>query len=569
MLYCADFETTTDINDCRVWAYAIIEIDNLNNYKCGNSLDDFMENICFNKNENKIIYFHNLKFDGMFIMYWLFEHGYKHVINKDEIEGGTFTTLISDKGQFYSIEVYKDKKGKKANKVTFYDSLKILNFSVEKIAKDFKLPISKLEIDYNAKREKGQPLTDKEKDYIRNDVEIMARALKIMFDKKMTKMTIGSDALEFYKNVVSKKNFNAMFPLPKYDSDIRKSYKGGWTYLNDKYKNKIVNGGIVLDVNSLYPSVMYYNKLPFGNGIYYKGKYKNDEVYNLYIQRLSCQFELKKNHVPTIQIKNNLSFAPTEYLKSSGNEEVYLTLTNVDLQLLFDHYDVYNITWIDGYKFKSSENLFKKYIDYWIKVKINSKKEGNGAMYQIAKLMLNSLYGKFALNPQVRSKIPYYDETEKLLKWKYGEYEEREPIYIPVGTFITSYAREKTIRSAQLVYNRFIYADTDSLHLEGFEIPKVLEIDDFKLGAWKNEFVFSKGKYLRQKCYMEHGKDPFEKGEEYTKITCAGMPSRCYEQVNFENFNIGSVYTGKLAPKNVHGGVILEDSTFTIKNSLI
>ena len=41
--FCADFETTTDKTDCRVWAYALIDIDNLDNFIYGNNLNDFIE----------------------------------------------------------------------------------------------------------------------------------------------------------------------------------------------------------------------------------------------------------------------------------------------------------------------------------------------------------------------------------------------------------------------------------------------------------------------------------------------------------------------------------------------
>ena len=192
---------------------------------------------CQNKRENYVLYFHNLKFDGEYIFNYLLNNGYECIKDKKERRDKTFTTLISDTGQFYSIEIFFDTKNKKhINKVTIYDSLKILNFSVEQIAKDFNLPIRKLELDYKTNREIGHVLTQDEIDYIRNDVEIMARALKIMFDEKLTKMTIGSDALSNYKDM--NKNFNKYFPVLPYeiDKDIRKSYKGGFTYLNDVYK---------------------------------------------------------------------------------------------------------------------------------------------------------------------------------------------------------------------------------------------------------------------------------------------------------------------------------------------
>lgn len=554
MLYTADFETTTDPADCRVWAYGICEIGNPDNFQYGNSIDGFME---WAKKEKKVTtYFHNLKFDGEFILCWLFEHGFKLVVDRRDLTDNTFTTLISDKGQFYSMEICFKRRGKEREYLTIYDSLKILPFSVAAIAKGFNLPISKLEIDYHETREKGHELTRQEIDYLRNDVDIVARALNTLFEQGLTKMTQGSNALYDYKQTVGTKNFNKWFPIPDYDSDIRQSYKGGFTYLNPKFKELDLTEGIVLDVNSLYPSVMYYQPLPYGEGIFFKGKYKPDKIYNLYVQMFTCQFELKPGYIPTIQLKNNLSFIPTQYLESSDGEDVTLCLTNVDLELFMEHYNVYNIEYHSGWKFKSTIGLFKDYIDKWNKVKMESTLNGNKAMRTLAKLMLNALYGKFALNPNVQSKLPWYDNG--VIKYKLGEKETREPIYIPVGTFITAWARYKTISSAQKVYDRFVYADTDSLHLVGTEIPDMLEIDPVKLGAWKHESTFTRARFIRQKSYIEEI-------DGVLNITCAGMPDRCYQYVTWDNFHTGTTYAGKLGMAHVNGGIVLKDIPFSIK----
>lgn len=554
MLFTADFETTTDPLDCRVWACGICSIDETHSFKYGNSLEWFIE---FAKNNiGSTFYFHNLKFDGEFILCYLFEHGYKHVTNRKKLKTKTFTTLISDKGQFYSLEICFNKDDNKTEKIIIYDSLKILPFSVEAIAKCFNLPISKLEIDYDEKREIGHILTPQEIDYLRNDVEIMSRALLTLFNQDLQQMTQGSNALYDYKKIVGKKNFSKWFPIPVYDFDVRQSYKGGFTYCDPRRQGQDIGAGIVLDVNSLYPSVMYYQPLPYGEGIFFEGKYKPDKLYNLYVQMFTCQFELKENCIPTIQLKNNLSFMPTAYLSSSEDEEVTMCLTSVDLELFFEHYHVYNITWHSGWKFKSTTGLFKDYIDKWNAVKMESTLNGNKAMRTLAKLMLNALYGKFALNPNVQSKIPYYDNG--IIKYTLGEKETRNPIYIPVGTFITAWARHKTITSAQKVYDRFLYADTDSLHLIGTEIPKGLEIDPVKLGAWKHESTFTRARFVRQKTYIEE-----IDGE--LNITCAGMPSRCYKHVTWDNFIAGSSFEGKLQFTHVQGGIVLKDIDFTIK----
>lgn len=574
--FTADFETTTDEKDCRVWAYALCEIGKPDNFYYGNNIEDFFKALQY-KRENYVLYFHNLKFDGEYIFNYLLNNGYECIKDKKDRKDKTFTTLISDTGQFYSIEIFFEVgKNKKSNKVTIYDSLKILNFSVDKIAKAFDLPIRKLELDYTKYREVGHELTPEEIDYIRNDVEIMARALDFMFKERLTKMTIGSDALSYYKDM--NKNFNKYFPILPYeiDMDIRKSYKGGFTYLNDCYKEKETGRGLVLDVNSLYPSVMTGEYLPFGEPIFFTGKYEEDVLYKLYIQTLTCSFELKEGKIPTIQIKNNLAFVPNEYVKSSDGDLVTLTLTNIDLKLFFENYNVENITYHSGWKFKALKGLFTSYITYWTEKKINAKKEGNNVLYLISKLMLNSLYGKFGLNPNVGSKYPYLNEEGIV---KYGNYpiEIRDSIYIPVASFITSYARNKTIRTSQAIkdytiknYGKdyYIYSDTDSIHLLEMskeELSSFVEIDDYKLGAWKMESTFVRGKYIRQKCYIELGED------DKLNVVVAGLPKKLGNIINFDNFKVGftteniDIKEKKLTFKHVKGGVLLVNTDFTIK----
>lgn len=345
--FTADFETATWKDDeTWVWAWAVCDIEN-NELQFGNNIDSFIE-YCY-KEKNSTWYFHNLKFDGEFIIYWALTHGFTHVIEKEDIKDNTFTTLISDMGQFYEITLYFKKGNKQVHKAVFYDSLKIIPFSVDETAKTFGLDISKLTLDYNKPREIGHILTESEKEYITNDVLIMAKALKVIFNKGLTKMTRASNALTDYKEIVGRTRFNHLFPVleKEIDKDLRKSYKGGFTYLNTIYKEKDVETGVVLDVNSLYPYVMYDKLLPFGEPVFFEGQYEDDKVYPLYIQMITCEFEIKKNKIPTIQIKGNRSyFKENEYLESSEYENVCLVLTNVDLKLFLEHYNVYNLKYI-------------------------------------------------------------------------------------------------------------------------------------------------------------------------------------------------------------------------------
>ena len=373
--FTCDFETTTDENDCRVWAYALFQIGSKDNFLYGNSIDDLME-WCKNQKDNVDLYFHNLKFDGCFICYWLETHGFTWVDKQEDCGSNNYTTLITDMGAWYSIEIYFKVHGHHTNKVRIFDSLKLLNFSVADIAKGFGLPISKLELDYSAYRAPGHKLTPHEVDYIRNDVEIVARALDVLFKQGHTKMTISSNALANFKKLCPR--FKTLFPvLPlDIDFDIRSTYKGGFTYLNPIYKEKETGSGYVMDVNSLYPSVMASMPTPYDVPIYFDGRYVEDEIYPLYTQTITCRFKVKPGKIPSIQVKSGSIFAPNEYIEDSGDDPITLALTRPDIELFFEQYDVFDIHWGGGYKFKSAGGVFSSYIQYWSEQKIKAKKEG-------------------------------------------------------------------------------------------------------------------------------------------------------------------------------------------------
>ena len=171
--YQADFETTTDPEDCRVWGWGLVEVEpNLTflDVEVGDTLDAFIERI---SSESAVIFFHNLAFDGTFIFDWLLNNGYTHT-DSENLKDGEFTTLISDTGKHYSAKVsWRDKD----TFTEFHDSLKKLPMSVDRIAKAYKLEFEKLEIDYHEKRPIGHVLTLQEKRYIASDVIIVAMAL--------------------------------------------------------------------------------------------------------------------------------------------------------------------------------------------------------------------------------------------------------------------------------------------------------------------------------------------------------------------------------------------------------
>lgn len=567
-IYVADFETTVRDDFACVWLSALINVDNTDEVYYQSSIEEFYEKL-YEINPD-IVFFHNLKFDGMYILDFLLRNGFSHSQERKP-KPTEFTTLIGEQGEFYSLTFWGENKP-----IKVWDSLKIFNFSVDEIARSFNMDTLKGSIDYNAPRPYGYIPTDEEIKYVYHDVLIVAKAIKMFRDEGHVKMTVASNALSEFKSTINKKDFKYLFPKlqANVDAFCRRSYKGGFTYVNPKYQNKIITLGCVYDMNSMYPYTLYYKDMPVGTPHYFIGKPPNDK---LYIIRVHCEkISVKENHIPTIQIKGSFRFVSTDYLTNA--EDIDLYLTSVDYKLFLDHYNVVGLTEIEGYSFESRDDLFRVYIDKFMEQKRTSK----GGKRQIAKLFLNGLYGKFGSKIEKISKVPYLDDESDVVKFKRMQPKQTEPLYIPIASFVTAYARDNIIRNAQECYDRFLYCDTDSLHLIGYDIPNI-PIHDSELGYYKCEGKFIKARYIRAKTYVEQ--IMYQKKYVSIKcnhkvivgklrsciflddIKCAGMSKSIVKSgvVNFDNFKAGTEYEGKLKPKAIRGGVVLEEIPFTIK----
>nr|DAK83201.1 MAG TPA: DNA polymerase B [Caudoviricetes sp.] len=545
----ADFETTTDPDDCRVWAWGLCDVDkDVMPEQCllGNAIEGFLSELA--KGVYDKVYFHNLAFDGDFVLSFLMQRGFKVVDNNPQ--KGEISTLISNMGKYYSIEI----RFRTGVKVTLLDSLKKLPFSISGIAKAYNLTEQKLHIDYDEYRAPGHELIEDERKYLINDLLIGAKAIALMLEEGMTALTIGSDSLNTYKAMMPA--FVRRFPeLPvEYDDDFRLAYRGGWTYLNPKYARQIVGPGTVYDVNSLYPWVMRTQPLPCGNPRWFNGFPWEDKAF---IISITFTAELKKTHFPIIQVKGNPMFVPTQYLDRI-EDPITLSVTSIDLAMWQEHYDMDILSYNGGYYFETETGFFDEYIDHFMDIKANSR----GGKRTLAKLHLNSLYGKFASRPRVTGKYPVLEDG--VIRLVEGEEQVKKPIYTPLSVFVTAYARKKTIEAAQANYENFIYADTDSIHVIG-DVPEgSMEIHSTKLGAWKKEYNFDYATFWRAKAYTERKID-LEKREVLGYEThIAGLPREIADEVRLGDYWAGHELTGKLRAKRVRGGTVLVDTPYRI-----
>ena len=640
--FVGDFETTVydGQTDTEVWASAVVEIGTEDVFIFGSieSTFEYLKAL----DVNVIIYYHNLKFDGSFwLSYLITELHMKQAYDQFDDEGkcikwqddkdmknNSFKYSISKMGQWYTIKIKV--KGKF---IEIRDSVKLLPFKVEEIGESFKTKHRKLSMEYKGVRHANCYISPEEKEYIKNDVLVVKEALEIMFENGHTSLTIGSCCLKEYKRFVGKYDWDVMFPdmyeipldenlygSPNVGEYIRKSYKGGWCYVVPEKSQKRIENGITIDVNSLYPSVMSGEsgcKYPTGKPKFWKGNYipevaLRDNIY--FFVRIRTRFYIKEGKLPFIQLKYDARYDETEMLKTSdvyykGQYYRYtktsdgelrdtiqtLTLTMTDYYLLLDHYELVDFEILDGCMFYARVGIFDEYINKYKEQKLKSK----GALRTLAKLFLNNLYGKMASNTDSSFKVAFEKEDHSL-GFHYIREHEKKAGYIPVGSAVTSHARNFTIRAAQLNYygenNRgFIYADTDSIHCDlSVDELRGVTLHDKNFCCWKPEASWDEAIFTRQKTYIEHvTHENLEKIDKpYYNIKCAGMPEKCKNLFNLsmcgftdddvkglkedeikfieehrtlEDFQIGLAVPGKLTPKRIKGGIVLVDTPYEIR----
>lgn len=577
--WAVDFETTTNENDCRVWEWGACPVDNPDEFVWGTSIESFFK--WAQSEHNPKCWFHNLRFDSQFTTSWMLRNDFKWVPYRAR-EPKTFSTLITPTNDYFSTRIVFERGEKRLKTLELYDSMKLLNMSLKRVAESFHLSFNKQDIDYNKERPVGYRPTPLELQYLNADCKILAIALQKLQEHGVDGLTIGQSAVKDFKERVP--FFSAFFKkLPReVEEDVRQAYKGGFTCLNPVYEDVETGAGFFLDRNSMYPTILKEKPMPMGAPLFFTGQYKPSPVFPLYIQKVSVSFTLKPGKVAFLRTKNHPDYDRATYMETSKGELISFTLTSPEMELLFENYDIDDIVYHSGWKFKACQHVFDEYIDHWSHVKETAKAKKNAASYQVAKMYLNSLVGKMGGRTSGRQCRPSLDENG-IVQYRAEGRETRSSLYSPIALFTTAFARCEMVRTIQKVrefgfekYGRdiWVYSDTDScgvvMPVEDIkDLDGIIELDDAKMGAWKVEKVFSKARFIHSKCYML---------VDYSGIphaTIAGMPRELAKRLNFEQFRIGfSTDSMKddpemerlaaLRQRNVPGGVILEPTSFTI-----
>lgn len=572
-------QTNETYNSSSVIFYSLVNISN-NKVTVGNNIDELLGSII----EQHItkIYFHDFNYEMSYIQDYILKNNfvYHHPVSSIDnfnYKGQFAYDLFRDNtGHLYYIKLFiKLSNGVKTtcelrsshNKtmssvLDMYNSYKI-NINSNNIKNEY-LVDNCIQLKYN----------ETPNDYMLENCiiycMILASVLKTLINNSMTKLTIGSDAIKEWTKLDG--DFEPL--LPKIDSDLeykfRQAYRGGFTWLNKNFANKDLYDGIVLDINSLYPYVMKEFNLPYKQPK--RVDYIPEGFDTLFICCVICHAKLKNNMIPCISrlnaSNNEKGIVDNEYLEYIDGLELWLT--NFDINLLQTSYDIIDIQLKECYIFESTFGMFNNFIDKHYKIKKNS----SGAQRELSKLMLDSLYGRFGIKRDKKMSIPYIENN--IVKYKDGDLLKDKTInYVPLSCFITSIARWYMINLAlEIGVNNIIYMDTDSIHINGLDLPQDCPISS-ELGDFKIEAVFKKARYIGLKTYIHDEYSinnrysvnySIDKNNIVTIVKMCGAPDTVKQNINWTNFNKDTIVFGKPFIKPVEGGNIRLYTTYRICN---
>jgi len=317
----------------------------------------------------------------------------------------------------------------------------------------------------------------------------------------------------------------------------RPTVHGGFCDLtNENYHGP----GIVLDKNSLYTWVATTAYLPeptlikYGKGNPPKPFMKRKDRFYL-IYRVKVNAELKPDGIPCI----DSGYISQPYLKRMGGMSknsdgtiklTYrnMTLTEADLKMLYDNYEVKDLKIISYLAFRASNTQFAGYL----KPLYEAKKAAPDQIHRgWAKLMQNGLIGTFAkqiytdeIGFDMGDDGVIYKRKNYITMDEYEEEKQKTSGLCYINSAIVSEAKLRMIEDIKKSGSRWLYTDTDSIHLKGKEIPEWAEIGD-ELGQYKVEHTFESCSYKGRKKYIlleNH----------HVFLTVAGAPKDSLEKMN-------------------------------------
>ena len=415
--------------------------------------------------------------------------------------------------------------------VVFRDLYPLVNCSLDQAAQDFELTTQKLDLGV-AEADKDRYFKTVNPDdpdlqqYLRQDVLATWELLHVLvglsgleLDKFMRCPTLASLAMRMFREScpASMKLIRESYLDKEEEAFIREAYHGGRVEI---FRHLLTDGGYHYDINSLYPHVMETNPFPTGDAKMWKKEtsverrteiFHNTRKHKSWFSShyfIHAKVMIPYQHVCPLPLREErgLIFPKNIFTGYFCSPEMEYALDHCGVEVL----EVYGLI-----SFTGEAPLFTQFIQQQKAIKTTSV----GAKRNFAKLIQNSLYGKFGMNRKREVYELHTSEREQALREKgirpaitntYYDQQVMSHIkevfvdYIKphYAALITSYARVELLKKLRaLPPEHLYYCDTDSV-VSGIAFPEA-EVHAKEYGKWKLEREVAQGIYVLPKLYAE------------------------------------------------------------------
>lgn len=534
------------------------------------------------KAETTFIYFHNLPYDWIFLRKFMFEKW-----NNPEKQ-------LNIKSHYPINIVF-------SNGIILKDSLILAQRSLDKWSRDLNVDHQKAvgKWDYDKIRNQSDDLTVNELKYIEHDtlagVECIDATMQTL-NKHIYSLPYTATGIPREGVRKAGKSYQAHQHFVEqaltYDElqIAEKVYHGGYTHANRHFLNCTINGTIkCYDFASSYPYIMISHKFPIERFTKYDNCTMSEilDIKNKYafmFKLIAVGVKLKDDSIamPVLQmsrtVKNINAITDNGRILSCEYVEIYLT--EIDLQLIVDQYDIERHLCIEVYAAKKGflPHWFTNYV-YQSFVNKTQYKGGDAVLYSISKALLNSLYGMCCQHPVKPDIVEHYSTgeyetlTSQNMLEEYEKFCNRLTTILPYqwGIWVTAYAMYNLHQLGKCC-KKWLYSDTDSVYGIDWNIKAVEQYNahckqmlkdngygavihngrEYWLGVAEHDpesDVYTQFRTVGSKRYCGRNK-----ADGQLHITVAGVPKKGASELNdnIDNFTTGLIFRGSVTGKKTH-----------------
>lgn len=546
----SDFETTTDqteyfkqTGDSRVILAGLQPFNKPDrDIEVFVSIEDYFKRL-FSDGTNKTIWFHNLGWDGDFIIKYLINELNYELVNTKTRRYNTINIFKQGSRLYYIMVNYK--YNNHSRKIIFRCSWLLTNTSISQLGKDLGyskyLAGEKEDVNFYNKEpvDNINKMCPKFVDYMKRDIIIGNTAINQINNalnecdiiknynenrrnknksefRYINNLTASGASYEIMKiylynyNKKQRRKNRVKRQMKALDKQIiSRAYHGGWTQFNEEYfgEPQDIGTGMCFDINSSYPYQMT-QRLPYGEVM--ETQENDDDQCFIWVKVKSAKIREKYYNLVCLQNFNGLD-KKQRYTRESGCfETVYVKEEWDFLNKIYDfELEEYKLYYMRTAPFlKDMMEEIYHYKEYY---KTNNQKAYASAF----KIVMNSLYGRFCMRDKFNSMLYFKDgigADEEIVLNKsplkrvndsvvndIGRY--KAIMYRPVkdktkvenigaAAVITSKARLKLWDFIlQMGLENFLYSDTDSVFTKITDKNKdsYKKLCGTKLGEWDIE----------------------------------------------------------------------------------